>query len=114
MVTLNQTQPVLAAFTVPGQHLQDIFRYMAAGALQVTANNTLSDTEPLIGKLAFIDNTVDPTTGVIRLKASFSDSQKRLWPGQLVDIRLHLTDRIGCIVVPSQAIDRGGEAAYPE
>ena len=44
MVTLNQTQPVLVAFTVPGQHLQDIFRYMAAGALQVTANNTLSDT----------------------------------------------------------------------
>jgi multidrug efflux system membrane fusion protein len=112
MVTLNQTQPVLAAFTVPGQHLQDIFRYMAAGALQVTANSTLSDQEPLIGKLAFIDNTVDPTTGVIRLKTSFSDSQNRLWPGQLIDIRLHLTDRIGCIVVPSQAVLAGQNGAY--
>ena len=112
MVTINQTHPVLAAFTVPGQHLQDIFRYTAAGALKVAATDAYSDKNPLTGTLAFIDNTVDPTTGVIRLKASFIDNQKRLWPGQLIDVRLHLTDRSDCIVVPSQAVQVGQNGAY--
>jgi multidrug efflux system membrane fusion protein len=112
MLSINQTRPILAAFTVPGQHLQDIARYRAAGTLTVMATEAIASKEPLTGTLAFIDNTVDPTTGVIRLKASFTDSQQRLWPGQLIDVRLHLTDRADCIVVPSQAVQAGQGGMY--
>jgi membrane fusion protein, multidrug efflux system len=112
MLTLNQIQPLLAAFTVPSQHLQEIVRYRAAGTLKVLAGETIGAQEPLIGTLVFIDNTVDPATGVIRLKASFSDHRQRLWPGQLVDVRLNLTDRPDCIVVPSQAVQTGQNGAY--
>jgi len=112
MLSINQTRPILAAFTVPGHHLQDIVRYRAAGTLAVRATEANASKEPLTGTLAFIDNTVDPATGVIRLKASFIDSQQRLWPGQLIDVRLHLTDRADCIVVPSQAVQAGQGGMY--
>lgn len=112
MVTLKQIQPLLATFPVPGQHLQDIVRYWTGGTLKVEAGETSGESEPLRGTLVFIDNTVDPTTGVIRLKASFSEHRQRLWPGQLVDVRLHLTDRPDCIVVPSQAVQIGQSGAY--
>jgi multidrug efflux system membrane fusion protein len=112
MVTINQTNPILAAFTVPGQHLQDIFHYRASGDLKVLAADAHSVAQPIIGTLVFIDNTVDPTTGVIRLKASFANTEKRLWPGQLIDVRLHLADRPDCVVVPSQAVQVGQQGPY--
>lgn len=112
MVTLNRVQPILTTFTVPGQHLQDIFTYRAKGSLKVFAVEQATDQKPLTGTLVFIDNTVDPTTGVIRLKANFVNEERRLWPGQLIDVRLHLTDRIDCVVVPSQAVQAGQQGSY--
>jgi len=112
MVTLNQTNPILAAFTVPGQHLQDIFHYRASGDLKVLATDVQAADKPIIGTLVFIDNTVDPTTGVIRIKARFANTEKRLWPGQLIDVRLHLAERPDCVVVPSQAIQVGQKGPY--
>jgi multidrug efflux system membrane fusion protein len=111
MVTINQIRPVLAAFTVPGQHLHDINRYRAAGTLKVRITDKVGS-EALTGALAFIDNTVDPTTGVIRLKASFANAEKTLWPGQLIDVRMELTTRQDCIVVPSQAVQTGQKGPY--
>lgn len=112
MVTINQVRPVQAAFTIPGQHLQEVFRYRSSGELTVTASVKDASPAPIAGALAFIDNTVDPTTGVIRIKASFANSDHRLWPGQLLDLRLRLTERTGCIVVPSQAVQVGQQGAY--
>jgi multidrug efflux system membrane fusion protein len=112
MVTLNRVQPILATFTVPGQHLQAIFQYRAKGSLTVFAVEQATGQQPLTGTLVFIDNTVDPTTGVIRLKASFANEDRRLWPGQLIDVRLHLFDRAGCVVVPSQAVQAGQQGTY--
>ena len=112
MVTINQTNPILATFTVPGQHLQDIFHYKASGDLKVLAADAHSIAQPITGTLVFIDNTVDTTTGVIRLKASFANTEIRLWPGQLIDVRLHLADRPDCVVVPSQAIQVGQKGPY--
>jgi multidrug efflux system membrane fusion protein len=112
MVTLNRVQPILATFTVPGQHLQAIFQYRAKGSLTVFAVEQATGQQPLTGTLVFIDNTVDPTTGVIRLKANFANEDRRLWPGQLIDVRLHLFDRAGCVVVPSQAVQAGQQGTY--
>jgi multidrug efflux system membrane fusion protein len=112
MVTINQTRPILATFTVPGKHLQEIVRYRNAGSLKVLAANRAADQEPITGSLAFIDNTVDPTTGVIRLKASFANAGSMLWPGELIDVRLQLALRPDCVVVPSQAIQTGQKGPY--
>ena len=110
MVTINRIDPMLVNFTVAGQHLGDIRRYQQNGELRVLVEQP--GQPPLSGQLIFIDNTVDPTTGVIRLKAELPNTDLRLWPGQLLTIRLHLTDRAGCIVVPSQAVQAGQKGAY--
>lgn len=113
MVTLKKVQPILAAFTVPGHHLQDIARYQSAGSLKVLATlQKYVNDPPLAGDLVFVDNTVDPTTGMLRLKASFANGDRRLWPGQLVDVRIELTRRPDCVVVPSQAVQVGQEGTY--
>lgn len=112
MVTINQVRPVQAGFTIPGQHLQEVFRFQASGELKVLAAVKDSPLAPIAGTLAFIDNTVDPTTGVIRIKASFANKEHRLWPGQLLDLRLRLTERSDCIVVPAQAVQVGQKGAY--
>ena len=61
------------------------------------------------GKLAVIDNQIDPTSAQIKLKATFPNTDLRLWPGQFVYARLLLTVRKGCVVVPDSVIQRGPE-----
>ncbi len=110
MVTINRIDPILVSFTVAGQHLAEIRRHQQSGKLKVLVEQP--GQLPLSGQLVFIDNSVDPTTGVIRLKAELPNTGLRLWPGQLLSIRLHLTDRADCIVVPSQAVQMGQKGAY--
>ena len=112
MVTIKQIKPVLAAFTIPGQHLADISKYRASGTLKVLVPDKNVKGELLTGSLSFIDNTVDPTTGVIRLKATFANAEKTLWPGQMIDVRMQLTSRPDCIIVPSQALQTGQKGPY--
>ena len=112
MVTIKQIKPVLAAFTIPGEHLADISKYRAAGTLKVLVPEKNAKGELLTGSLSFIDNTVDPTTGVIRLKATFANADKTLWPGQMIDVRIQLTSRPDCIVIPSQALQTGQKGPY--
>ena len=113
MTTLKRIAPILASFAVPGHHLQDITRYQAAGKLKVLAFlQKQANAPPVAGELAFIDNTVDPTTGMLRLKASFANEDGRLWPGQLIEVHIELTQRPDCIVVPSQAVQIGQQGAY--
>jgi len=112
MVTINQIQPVLASFTVPERHLKDIDKYRTAGTLKVMIADKSAAGEAPAGSLAFIDNTVDPASGVIRLKASFANMDRSLWPGQMVDIRMQLTLLPDSIVVPSQSVQTGQKGPY--
>jgi multidrug efflux system membrane fusion protein len=64
------------------------------------------------GRLTFIDNTVDKTTGTILLKGTFENQERRLWPGQFVNVVLTLTTQPDAIVVPSQAVQTGQEGQY--
>lgn len=57
--------------------------------------------------VTFVDNAVDATTGTIRLKATFGNEDKRLWPGQFVNVDLTLTTEPNALVVPSQALQTG-------
>lgn len=112
MVVINQIQPVYVNFSVPEQHIYDIKKYMASGKLKVEAFISREDARPVNGLLTFIDNAVDTATGTIRLKGSFSNEGKHLWPGQFIDVVLTLTTRPDALVVPSQAIQTGRSGQY--
>jgi multidrug efflux system membrane fusion protein len=106
LLVINQIQPIYVSFTVPQQQLPTIKRYMAEGTLQVQVLPS-GDPKPVSGTVTFTDNTVDTTTGTIRLKATFANDEKRLWPGQFVNVTLTLTTEPNAIVIPAQAVQSG-------
>ena len=106
LLTINQIHPIYVAFAVPEQYLPEIKREMREKTLKATATFQNMDTPPQ-GELTFIDNTVDTTTGTIQLKATFSNEDNTLWPGQFVQVALTLSDLTNAIVVPSQAVQTG-------
>ncbi|NYF52097.1 efflux RND transporter periplasmic adaptor subunit [Tunturiibacter gelidoferens] len=110
LVTLLQLAPIRVVFGVPEQSLAEIQRLSAAGSLEVEAGT--GDNRLVEGHLDFIDNTVDPTTGTVRMKATFSNSDQALWPGQFVNVRLRLRVDPRQIVVPQSAIQQGLEGKY--
>jgi len=107
LVTIYQIEPVYVAFSVPETHLPSIRRRMAGGKLLVRATVPVEARPQAQGTLSFLDNTVDLTTGTIRLKGSFANSDKLLWPGQFVDVSLRLEERANAVVVPSGAVQSG-------
>ncbi len=112
MVTINRVQPIYVSFSVPEQYLSEIKKYSARGPLKVRASvdNGVKTAEE--GLLTFVDNAVDQTTGTIRLKATFDNKNKKLWPGQFLRISLALSAQADAIVVPSQAIQTGVQGQY--
>jgi multidrug efflux system membrane fusion protein len=110
MVVIAQVHPIYVSFTVPQQHLAAIKQYMAAGPLAVRATPPGAG-KPTVGRLTFVNNTVDPTTGTIQLKGTFDNAENVLWPGQYVEVVLTLTTE-SAIVVPSQAVQPGQQGSY--
>jgi multidrug efflux system membrane fusion protein len=114
MVTINQMSPMNVTFAVPGRLLDDIRRYQAAAPLRVDALMAGADTSGPHGHVTFIDNAVDATTGTIKLKATFDNSDRALWPGQFLQITLDLTTENNAIVVPAAAVQpsQAGQFVY--
>jgi multidrug efflux system membrane fusion protein len=112
MVVINQIQPIYVALSVPEQYLNEIKKFMAAEKLEVGAFISKEDVKSEEGVLTFVDNTVDMTTGTIKLKGTFANEKKRLWPGQFVNVVLTLTTQPNAVVVPSQAIQTGQSGQY--
>jgi len=112
LVTIAQVRPIYVAFAVPEQYLADVRKYMAAGPLQVDARPPGSTAPADGGRVSFVDNTVDSTTGTIQLKATFPNQEGRLWPGQFVNVVLTLTTEPDAVVIPTQAIQTGQNGQY--
>jgi len=112
LVSINQVQPIFVTFSVPETRLPEIRKYMASGTLRVLAAPSAADPAPSVGELSFIDNTVDTTTGTIRLKAVFPNRDNRLWPGQFVNVTLRLTTLPNAVVAPVAAIQTGQEGQF--
>jgi len=110
LVVINQISPIYVGFSVPEAHLGEVKQRMAAGNLEVRAMPTGGSAES--GRLSFIDNTVDASTGTILLKASFSNKRRTLWPGQFVDTVLTLDVEPGATVVPARAVQTGQNGTY--
>ncbi len=113
MVVINQVEPVFVSFAVPEHHLAAIReRYSRGGKLAVTASTSgTSEEEGDRGILTVIDNTVDPNTGTIKLKALFDNRQRTLWPGQFVNIILRL-ETSQETTIPAEAVQSGQQGQF--
>ena len=112
LVITRQLEPIYVAFSVPEGYLPLIRSKWSKGRLPVVVNISDGTGRQLEGKLTFVENTVDVTTGTILLKATFPNRDRSLWPGQFFNLRLRLEEEPDALVVPSQAIQTGQEGAY--
>jgi membrane fusion protein, multidrug efflux system len=112
LVTIAEVQPIYVTFSVPEAQLSDIKKYMAGGKLPVTATSQDDNTQKENGFLTFVDNTVDAATGTIKLKGTFPNTNRKLWPGEFVRVTLKLTTQNNALVVPNQAVQTGQEGQF--
>jgi len=114
LVTISQLKPIFISFTMPQENLHKIHEKQAGGDLTVHAYGSDNKTALAEGKLTVIDNAIDQPTGTIRLKATFANTDERLWPGEFVNVRLILSVRKGAPTVPAQTVQDGptGQYAY--
>jgi len=114
LVTVNQVHPIYVTFSVPEQDLPAIRRRMQEAALPVEVEVPGDPTNRPRGELSFIDNMVDATTGRIKMKATFPNTDNALWPGQFMQTTLTVNTLVNVTVVPSQAIQasQSGEFVF--
>ncbi|MCX7723740.1 MAG: efflux RND transporter periplasmic adaptor subunit [Thermodesulfovibrio sp.] len=113
IVKINQIVPIYVRFSVPEQELFRIKKAMRKGTLKTEAVVKGVDANySEEGKVVFIDNTVDPATGTVKLKAEFANKDKNLWPGQFVNVVLTLGVKNNAIVIPYRALQTGQKGHY--
>jgi multidrug efflux system membrane fusion protein len=112
LVEITQIVPIYVGFSLPQQDLGRIQQHMQQQTLPVAAFLPGDRAHPEAGSLTFLDNRISSDTGTIGLKATFANSDRRLWPGQFVDVVLTLTTRPDAVVVPSQAIQTGQQGLF--
>ncbi|MEO6875148.1 MAG: efflux RND transporter periplasmic adaptor subunit [Opitutaceae bacterium] len=105
LVTINQLAPIAVAYAVPERSLDEIRAAFAAGTATVSVTDRSTGLTRENGRLEFIDNTVDPTTGMVTLKAVFPNEDAVLWPGRFVNVVTQVGIDRGAIVVPSTAVE---------
>ena len=112
LVTITQLDPIYVTFSLPAINLPDLKAHMTQGQLAVTANPQTSGAQPVTGALTFVDNSVDPATDTIRLKATFANADHALWPGQFSKITVRLTTLSNATVVPTEAVQTGQDGQF--
>ena len=112
LVVINQVTPINVSFAIPESRLTDFKSYLAKGSLLLEALPPNDSVAPSKGKVAFVDNQVDPTTGTIRVKGAFANGDRRLWPGQFVNVVVTLTTDPTSLVVPTAAVQTGQQGQY--
>jgi multidrug efflux system membrane fusion protein len=113
LMTIAQVEPIYVTFSVPAVNLATIKKAAAGGqTLKVIAVPQDGDPQPVDGKLTFWDNIVDPATDSIKLKATFANADRRLWPGQFARVTLQVATIPHATVVPQQAIQTGQDGQF--
>jgi len=112
LTSIAQLQQVYVTFAVPATHLPTIKSHMDGAKLPVVATPQDALAQGADGDLTFIDNAVDPTTDTIKLKATFPNTDHRLWPGQFARVRLRLEVLQHATVVPQQAMQTGQDGQF--
>lgn len=112
LMTINQVQPIYVTFGVPESNLAAVKEHMARGKLLVIATPQDDPSLQETGVLTFVDNSVDTTTGTIKLRGTFTNPARKLWPGQFVRVTLRLAIQPHALVVPNQAVQTGQNGEY--
>jgi multidrug efflux system membrane fusion protein len=112
LVVINQVAPIYVSFAIPESRLSELKRFLALGTLQVEAKPPNDENPSSHGHITFVDNNVDQTTGTIRIKATFTNEDRRLWPGQFVNVIVALTKDPTAVVVPTAAVQVGQQGQY--
>jgi membrane fusion protein, multidrug efflux system len=112
LVVINQITPIYVTFGIPETALSDLKKYMARGSLRVEAQAPNDDAQPATGRITFVDNQVDQTTGTIKVKGTFQNENRSLWPGQFLNVVVTLTKDPNAIVVPTTAVQTGPQGQY--
>jgi len=112
LVVINQITPVRVTFSVPASNLPAVRAGQARGTLVTEAMASPDQSTPATGSLTFLDNSVDPTTSAIRLKATFPNRERSLWPGEFVQVRLRVAVDPRALVIPLTAVQNGPSGQY--
>jgi multidrug efflux system membrane fusion protein len=112
LMSIVQVEPIYVTFSVPEAQLNAIKNFMGRGNLSVRAKPQDDSATEETGRLTFIDNTVDATTGTIKLKGTFTNSDHKLWPGQFVRVTLRLTTQQNAVTVPNEAVQAGQNGQF--
>lgn len=112
LISISQVQPIYVTFSVPESQLASVKEAMTGGKLPVSATPPDDPTTPERGVLTFVDSSVDPSTGTIKLKGTFTNPSRRLWPGQFVRVILRLGQKSGALMVPNQAVQTGQDGSF--
>jgi len=112
LVVINQVRPIYVNFAVPEQELPEVRKRTAEAPLEVEVLPVDPAQKHPLGRLIFVDNAVDPSTGTIRLRAQFENDDAALWPGQFINVSVRLYDQVDAIVVPTQAVQTGPDGQY--
>jgi membrane fusion protein, multidrug efflux system len=111
LLTINQLNPIYVTFGVPQQYLATLTRYYAAGSVKVKVVPPGIDEKPEEGDLTFMDNMVDSSTGTLKLKGTFPNTDHRLWPGQFATVTVTL-DSPEALTVASSAVQTSQTGQY--
>jgi multidrug efflux system membrane fusion protein len=112
LVVINQTAPIYVSFGVPEAQLPTFKRAMAARPLVVEARPPDDEGPASRGRVSFIDNAIDQTTGTIEMRGTFPNEDRRLWPGQFVNVRVTLGTEENATIIPSSAVQNGQQGAF--
>ena len=112
LVVINQVKPVYVSFAIPEQQLATVRDLLRKGPLTVDVAAPGSDKPLKVGRIAFLDNAVDQTTGTIKVRAVFDNTDAALWPGQFYTVRVKLYDQENAILVPSRALQTGPNGQF--
>jgi multidrug efflux system membrane fusion protein len=112
IVTVTQLQPIAVVFTLPADEIPAVQKGQAKGALPVIAMGKDNVTPLAEGELSLIDNLIDSTTGTVKLKATFANTDRALWPGQFVNAQLRIDTQHDGLTVPATAVQRGPDGAF--
>ena len=113
LVVITQMDPISAIFTISEDQLQVVLEKTAAGqTLEVDAYNRDDKTKLAQGSLTTLDNQIDPTTGTLKLRATFQNAKGTLFPNQFVNVRLLVQEKRGVTLVPTAAVQRNSQATY--
>ncbi|WP_050897854.1 efflux RND transporter periplasmic adaptor subunit [Nitrospirillum viridazoti] len=112
LTTLVQVAPINVAFTVPEKHVTAVRQALRSGRPPLVSAKTADGLVAATGRLVFIDNSVDAQSGTIQLKGLYDNKDRALWPGQFVDVTLHLGMEADVLSVPAVAVQRGQAGPY--